>query len=64
VKINFIKQPGESGLEWINQEEIKKQRSIISYLLSKVGGNLLTGKSIMNVSLPIYIFDERSLLET
>jgi hypothetical protein len=63
VKINFIKQPGESGLEWINQEEIKKQRSIISYLVSKVGVNILAGKSIMNVSLPIYIFDERSLLE-
>lgn len=64
MKINFIKQTGEAGIEWINQEEIKKQRSIISYLVSKVGKNILSGKLIMDVSLPIYIFDERSLLET
>jgi hypothetical protein len=55
---------GTEGLEFIDQETLNKQRGIISYMLKKVGTNLLSGKSIMNVSLPIYIFDQRSMLET
>ena len=62
--MNFIRQQGENGIEWIDQEKINKQRNVISYLVSKVGMNILSGKSIMNISLPINIFDERSLLET
>ena len=62
--MNFIRQQGENGVEWIDQEKINKQRNVISYLVSKVGMNILSGNSIMNISLPINIFDERSLLET
>ena len=62
--MNFIRQQGENGIEWIDQEKINKQRNVISYLVSKVGMNILSGNSIMNISLPINIFDERSLLET
>ena len=60
---NFIKTYGTEGLEYINQEELKKQRGVITYLIKKIGTNLLSGKSIMNVSLPINIFDPRSALE-
>lgn len=60
---NFIKTYNTPGLEYIDQESIKKQRSVFSYLLKKIGANVLSGKGIMNVSLPIYIFDQRSLLE-
>jgi hypothetical protein len=42
---------------------IKNQRGVLLYLARKVGVNLLTGKSIMNVSLPIKIFEPRSMLE-
>lgn len=53
----------KDGIEFINQDILKKQRSVMSYMLKKIGGNILTGKRIMNVSLPIYIFDCRSMLE-
>lgn len=59
----FMKTYGTEGLEFIDQETLKKQRGVFTYMVKKVGANLLTGKSIMNVSLPIYIFDPRSVLE-
>ena len=58
-----MKTYGTEGLEFIDQETLKKQRGVFTYMVKKVGANLLTGKSIMNVSLPIYIFDPRSVLE-
>lgn len=36
---------------------------MISYLLKKIGSNLFKGKSIMNTSLPVTIFDKRTLLQ-
>lgn len=60
---DYIKNYGTEGVEFINQETIRKHRSVITYILKKIGSNLLSGKSIMNVSLPIYIFDQKSLLE-
>ena len=51
------------GLEFIDHEKIEKQRSVLTYMAKKIGTNILSGKSIMNVSLPIHIFDSRSLLE-
>jgi hypothetical protein len=63
LRTNFMKTYGTEGLEFINQEDLKKQKSVLTYMLKKVGTNLLNGRSIMNVSLPIYIFDPRSTLE-
>ena len=42
---------------------MQNQRGVLLYLARKIGVNLLTGKSIMNVSLPIKIFEPRSMLE-
>lgn len=50
-------------MTFINQNVIDKQRGIIGYFLKKIGSNLMSGQSIMSVSLPINIFDQRSLLE-
>jgi hypothetical protein len=55
---------GNEGLEFIDQDILEKQKTVLSYLLKKIGNNLITGKSVINVSLPIYIFDARSLLDT
>jgi hypothetical protein len=61
---NFMKTYNTDGLEFIDQEILKKQRGVMSYMIKKIGGNILSGKSIMNVPLPIYIFDTRTALET
>ena len=54
----------KDGIEYIDQEIIKKQRGVMGYMVKKIGVNIIMGKGIMNVSLPINIFDYRSLLET
>ena len=33
------------------------------FLIKQVGANIITGKSVLNVSLPVDIFEPRSLLE-
>lgn len=32
-------------------------------MLKKIGSNLLTGKSVLSITLPVYIFETRSNLE-
>ncbi len=63
VTEDYERTPGSEGLIFKNKEVIEKQRAVVGYLMKKIGTNLFTGKSIMNVSLPINIFDVRSLLE-
>jgi hypothetical protein len=41
----------------------RKQGAVMGYLIKKIGLNLIKGKSVMNISLPINIFDVRSHLE-
>jgi hypothetical protein len=60
---HFIQAAGDTFLKFIEQRTIEKQRGVLKHLLSKMGANFLSGSGIMNVSLPINIFDERSLLE-
>jgi hypothetical protein len=60
---DFERTLGSEELIYKNKEVIEKQRAVVGYLMKKIGANLFTGKSIMNVSLPINIFDVRSLLE-
>ena len=60
---HFIKAQGDDSLKFIEQKIIDKQRGVLTHFLSKIGSNLLSGSGIMNVSLPINIFDQRSLLE-
>jgi len=63
IHTDFTRTVGESGLIFEKTTIIEKQRAVVSYLVKNAGLNLLKGKSIMNVSLPINIFDCRSLLE-
>lgn len=53
----------DASLAYTNEEVIANQRGVTFYLIKKIGVNLLSGKSIMNISLPIKIFESRSMLE-
>ncbi len=48
---------------YTNHDVIKKQRDIAGHIFKKIGLNLIKGKSIMNLSLPINVFDTCSNLE-
>lgn len=45
------------------QFRIKRSRNVLKYLMKKMGKNFLTGKSILNISLPVNIFSRTSNLE-
>jgi hypothetical protein len=36
---------------------------VLKLILKKIGSNLISGKSILNISLPVIVFDKRSNLE-
>lgn len=52
-----------SGLVLVDKDLLEKQAKIIGYLIKKIGSNFIKGKSIMNISLPVNIFDKRTLLQ-
>jgi hypothetical protein len=53
----------QSGLLFKDKDIMDKQNKVISFLIKKMGSNLIKGKSVMNVSLPVYIFDPRTLMQ-
>lgn len=63
LMVDYKRELGADGLYFTNNETIEKQRSVAGYLIKSIGLNIIKGKSIMNVSLPINIFDTRTILE-
>lgn len=63
VGLKYEKVQKEEGLIFKDEKIIKEQNKVISYLIKKIGNNLLKGESIMNISLPVTIFDTRSLMQ-
>lgn len=57
----LFKEDGE--IEFINEKAIAAQKDVIKYIFKQIGSNILKGKSIMSMSLPVDIFDNKSLLE-
>jgi len=51
------------GIVLTDQDLLTRQRNVLSYLIKSMGANLLKGKSVMNVSLPVNIFCTESLLQ-
>jgi hypothetical protein len=45
-----------------NQSIIDAQKDTMKWIFKQLGANILKGKSIMNMSLPVDIFDHRSIL--
>lgn len=40
------------------------QKDIIKMIIKQLGSNIMSGKSVMNMSLPVEIFDRRTILES
>lgn len=54
----------ENGDIVFYDEKMEKiQKDIMKMILKQLGSNILSGKSIMNMSLPVEIFDDRAMLE-
>lgn len=61
--LNYERTMKESGLVYKDKKVLEAQDKVISYLIKQFTKNLFNGESIMNISLPINIFDERTLLQ-
>ncbi|CAD8126596.1 unnamed protein product [Paramecium sonneborni] len=53
----------QGGLLYVDQVGLREQRKVFSYLLSQIGCNIASGKSIMSISLPVYVFEKQSNLQ-
>ena len=60
-KNNYAIIPEKSGLLYINEEGKNLGYRAIKYLIAKFTKNILESKSILNVSLPVFMFDKRTL---
>ena len=59
-KMDYVNSPDKQGLLYINEEAKDKIYKTFKFLLTKFGKNLFEGKSIINVSFPIFLYDRRS----
>ncbi len=53
----------DAGLIYRNYDMISRQRRLALTLIKQIGINVLRGKSIMNISLPVNVFEPASLLD-
>jgi len=63
ISVNYEKSIKEEGLIFNDEKVSKEQSKVLSFLLKKVGSTLMKGESIMNISLPVTIFDKRTILQ-
>ena len=59
----YVRDEVNGGLVFLNKVLIGRQRHVLTHLLSSIASNLTKGQSIMNISLPVNIFEPRSMLE-
>jgi len=60
--INYFRYP-EGGVECRNYEELRTQEGLILDLMKRAGKQLIEGKDIVAISLPVRIFEPRSMVE-
>ena len=60
-KNNYVNDPEKSGLLYINEEGKNIGYKAIKYLIAKFTKNIMESKKILNISLPVFMFDKRTL---
>lgn len=61
---SFERKKDAAGLILTDKYYSDNLQKTVLWLVKKVGKALMNGQSVMNISLPVYIFDKRSMLET
>lgn len=62
-KGEWIHDDKEGAIIFINQKKIEDQKGVLKFVISKIGKNLLSGQSILSISLPVDIFSAESNLQ-
>lgn len=53
----------KGGLNYLNSDLMIQQKKVIISLLKQAGSNLIHGRGLINITLPVEIFEPRSFLE-
>lgn len=51
------------GLWYKDEKKMEAQKKVLGYVLKKIGTNLLSGKGVTGISLPVLVFSTESNLE-
>ena len=51
------------GLGYVDEEKMKEQKKVLTYIIKRIGKNIFSGKGILNISLPVDIFCVESNIE-
>jgi hypothetical protein len=60
-KNNYTNNPEKAGLLYTNEEGKNIGYRAVKYLIAKFTQNIMKSKSILNISLPVFMFDKRTL---
>ena len=44
------------GLNYVDQDKMREQKKVLTFIIKRIGRNILSGKGILNISLPVDIF--------
>lgn len=55
-KGDWIHDEKNGGIIFVNQKKMEDQKGVLKFILTKIGKNILSGKSVLNISLPVDIF--------
>lgn len=62
-KFDFRRCEKNGGLIYLNEKLMKEQKRVLLNVIKRIGSNILHGRSIMNISMPVEIFEGRSFLQ-
>lgn len=51
------------GLVYVDEAKMREQKKVLTFIIKRIGKNILSGKGILNVSLPVDIFCRSSNIE-
>jgi hypothetical protein len=55
--------PNSGGMIFCDFKKLDKQKQVFSHIIHRIGKNLMAGKSILNISLPVLVFSAYSNLQ-
>ena len=51
------------GLNYVDEQKMNEQKKVLTFIIKRIGRNILSGKGILNISLPVDIFCRESNIE-
>ncbi|EAS07102.1 oxysterol-binding protein (macronuclear) [Tetrahymena thermophila SB210] len=62
-KHDYRRDEKKGGLTYHNEKLMKEQKAVIMMMIKRIGSNILNGRGIMNISMPVQVFDSKSMIQ-